>query len=263
MGKNFTMELEVAQEAARALGKIQLERLSPEMRIIRKSAKELVTSVDVECQQALPELLGKKFPYYILSEEKRINEQIDTDYFWIVDPVDGTHNYVAHLPLFGVSIALATKTEFILGVIYMPYLQEMCHALKGNGAFLNGEKISVSPNPHLEKSMITYDNQFHLNQYAFDRYREISQQCFTTRILGSAVYDLCLVSSGRIDARIWNHTKVFDFAAGVVIIREAGGRITDFQGKDVTLESKELIASNGHIHDDLIKIVTGAKTKKG
>ncbi|PWH09908.1 inositol monophosphatase, partial [Bacteroidetes bacterium SCGC AAA795-G10] len=186
------------------------------------------SNVDLECQNISYELLRKDFQYEILSEEKKTQDEIETELFWIIDPVDGTHNYISGLPNFGVSIALASKKEFLLGVIYLPYFDEMYYAVKNQGAFMNGEKIQVSKNNDLEKSMIAFDNQFYLNKKSFDVYKKIVDACFTTRILGSAVYDFCLIASGKVDARVWNNTKVFDFAAGLTILNEAGGKVTDF-----------------------------------
>ena len=191
--------------------------------------------------------------YYL--KKKRIQDDINTDLFWIIDPVDGTHNYISGLPNFGVSIALATKNEFLLGVIYLPYFDEMYYAVKNHGAFMNDEKIQVSKNDDLEKSMITFDNQFYLDKKSFEVYKKIVDGCFTTRILGSAVYDFCLIASGKVDARVWNNTKIFDFAAGLTIVNEAGGKVTDFSGNKITLTSHDILASNSFVHKELLTLI--------
>ena len=199
---NYTKELDVAKSVAKEMGKIQLKNFRKNLKVIRKSPKDFVSNVDLECQNISYELLRKDFQYEILSEEKKTQDEIGTELFWIIDPVDGTHNYISGLPNFGVSIALATKKEFLLGVIYLPYFDEMYYAVKNQGAFMNDEKIQVSKNNDLEKSMITFDNQFYLNKKSFDVYKKIVDSCFTTRILGSAVYDFCLIASGKVDARV-------------------------------------------------------------
>ena len=254
---DYTKELDAAKSVAKEMGKIQLKNFRKNLKVIRKSPKDFVSNVDLECQNIAYELLKKEFKYEILSEEKRIQDDIKTDLFWIIDPVDGTHNYISGLPNFGVSIALATKKEFLLGVIYLPYFDEMYYAVKNHGAFMNDEKIQVSKNNDLEKSMITFDNQFYLNKKSFDVYRKIVDSCFTTRILGSAVYDFCLIASGKIDARIWNNTKVFDFAAGLTIVNEAGGQVTDFSRNEINLNSHDILASNSFVHQELLIRING------
>jgi myo-inositol-1(or 4)-monophosphatase len=252
---NYTKELDIAKSVAKEMGKIQLKNFRKNLKVIRKSPKDFVSNVDLECQNLAYELLKKEFEYEILSEEKRIQDDIKTDLFWIIDPVDGTHNYISGLPNFGVSIALATKNEFLLGVIYLPYFDEMYYAVKNHGAFMNNEKIQVSKNNDLEKSMITFDNQFYLNKKSFDVYKKIVDSCFTTRVLGSAVYDFCLIASGKIDARVWNNTKIFDFAAGLTIVNEAGGKVTDFSGNEITLTSHDILASNSFVHKELLTLI--------
>jgi len=252
---NYTKELDVAKSVAKEMGKIQLKNFRKNLKVIRKSTKDFVSNVDLECQNISYELLQKDFQYEILSEEKKTQDEIGTELFWIIDPVDGTHNYISGLPNFGVSIALATKKEFLLGVIYLPYFDEMYYAVKNQGAFMNDEKIHVSKNNDLEKSMITFDNQFYLNKKSFDVYKKIVDSCFTTRILGSAVYDFCLIASGKVDARIWNNTKVFDFAAGITIVNEAGGSVTDFNGNEINLDTHDILASNSFVHQELLTVI--------
>ena len=254
---NYTKELDVAKLVAKEMGKIQLKNFRKNLKVIRKSPKDFVSNVDLECQNLSYELLRKDFQYEILSEEKKTQDEIETELFWIIDPVDGTHNYISGLPNFGVSIALATKKEFVLGVIYLPYFDEMYHAVKNQGAFMNDEKIQVSKNNDLEKSMITFDNQFYLNKKSFEVYKKIVDNCFTTRILGSAVYDFCLIASGKVDARVWNNTKVFDFAAGITIVNEAGGSVTDFGGNQINLDTHDILASNSFVHQELLSTING------
>ena len=254
---NFEKELSMAKLVAKEMGNIQLKHFRKDLKVIRKSPKDFVSNVDLECQNVSYEILKKEFDYEIISEEKRIQDDITSELFWIIDPVDGTHNYISGLTNFGVSIALASKNEFLLGVIYLPYFDELYHGIKNQGAFMNDKQISVSKNDDLEKSMITYDNQFHLNANSLDVYKRVVDSCFTTRILGSAVYDFCLIASGKIDARIWNNTKIFDFAAGLTIVKEAGGNITEFNGSEVGLDSHSILASNSFVHKKLLSIING------
>jgi acyl-CoA synthetase (AMP-forming)/AMP-acid ligase II/fructose-1,6-bisphosphatase/inositol monophosphatase family enzyme len=252
---SLSRELAAAMDAAKEMGVVQMKKFRKDIHIIRKAPKEFVSEVDMACQQLCQEILTKKFSYPVISEETR-EGQIPEGRCWLVDPMDGTHNFIAGLPEFGISIALVENNQFLLGVIYLPYFDELYHGIHGQGAFLNGEKITVSSNSDLEKSMVTYDNQFHSTPQVLKNYQKVMAACFTTRILGSAVYDLCLVARGLIDARIWNSTKMFDFAAGMVIVQEAGGKVTDFDGKDVHPLTKEVIASNEVVHSRLLQIIS-------
>jgi len=250
-------ELEVAQAAAREAGKIQASLFFKNNQVVRKTPKELVTKVDMQSQQIIEEILQQELSdCKIFTEEKIEQDQYPDDKkFWLVDPLDGTHNYIARLPFYGVSIALVEKNEFLLGVIYLPAFDKLFYAAKGEGAYCNGEKISVSSNNDLSKSMVAYDNQFYLHQQTLENYKKLIQNSFTTRILGSAVYDICLVAAGDIDARIWNKTKIVDIAAGVTILQEAGGAITNFQGAPVGLFPCDVIASNAQVSSQIINIL--------
>ena len=255
--KTFENELNIAKKAAKEAGRIQLELFANKNHTIRKSAKELVSKADIESQKIIESILKGELPgYQSYSEEKRIQEGYSTDKpFWIVDPLDGTHNYIAGLPFFGVSLALVDVNYFYLGVIYLPVFDTLFWALRKEGAYCNGKRIETSKNNDLSKSMITYDNQFYLNPRSLTLYERLIEKSFTTRIFGSAVYYICLVASGKIDARIWNSTKICDIAAGIPLINEARGRITDFQGKPVSLSCGNVIASNGFVHDEILTIL--------
>jgi len=213
--------------------------------------------VDIESQRIIEEILKKSFPQFkIFTEEKIANDDYPLgELFWIVDPLDGTHNYIAGLPFYGISIALADSNSFHLGVIYLPFFDTLFWAVKQQGAYCNDAKIEVSKNKEFSKSMITYDNQFYLSQRGLKIYERLIENAFTTRITGSAVYDLSLIVNGKIDARIWNSTKICDIAAGLVLVTEAGGRMTDFEGEAVNLSCREVIASNGKVHDRVISIL--------
>lgn len=254
---NFVKELNLAKHVAKKIGTIQLDNYGKILKVIRKDPKELVSNIDLECQQLSYDLLGNGSSYPILSEEVRKHNKTETEYSWIVDPLDGSHNYISGLPIFGVSIALVNINETILGIIYLPFFDNLYHAVKGQGSYLNNSNIKVSNNNTLEKSMITYDNIFHSKFGVMDRFNNLTKNAFTMRIFGSAIYDFSLIANGKIDARIWNNTKMYDFAAGSLIVEEAGGLVTDFSGKRITLESKEIVASNVLVHESIINIING------
>ena len=145
----FDKELKVAKSLAREMGKIQLNSFRKDIKVIRKSPKEFVTNIDMECQQLSNEILTKEFNHEIMSEEKIEDSPISSDLFWILDPIDGTHNYISGLPSFGVSIALASKDDFLLGVIYLPYFDELFVGVKSEGSTMNNNPISVSNNTEI------------------------------------------------------------------------------------------------------------------
>lgn len=253
----FEKELNIAKSAVREVGKIQLDLFFTKNHVIRKSVRELVSKADIESQKMLERILKKETPSYrVFTEERNIQKGYPSgELFWIVDPLDGTHNYIAGLPFYGVSIALADLNHFYVGVVYLPFFDSLYWAVKQHGAYCNGEIIKTSENNDFSKSMITYDNQFYLAPKSFESYQRLIERSFTTRIIGSAAYDLCLIAAGKIDARIWNNTKICDIAAGVTLITEAGGRITNFSGNPVNLSPCDAIASNGKVHDEIIAIL--------
>lgn len=248
-------ELKAALAAVAQAGEVLKANFGQKYRVIRKSPREMVSEVDMQAQKSILGILQQGFPEYgIITEEK--TPEIDPEgQNWIIDPLDGTHNYIAGLPFSGISIGLAHGNCFELGVIFFPMEGRLYYGVKGEGSYLNHERIHVSDNPGLSRALVTFDNQFHLNEQSFTYYRRLVERAFTTRILGTATNDLCLTAEGKIDGRIWVNTKICDIAAGIVILTEAGGKITNFDGSACTLESKKVVASNGRIHGEMLAVV--------
>jgi len=249
--------LNVAISAARKAGKITLKYFRKKMIVHEKEARELVTNVDIASEKAIIETIRKTFPSHIIISEE-LGESVGRgEYVWIIDPLDGTHNYVHGQPTYGISIAVARDSDVIIGVIYLPFYDELFYAVKGCGAFTNnGEKISVSSIDDLRNAYILYDPQLHKRFDMFDNLQKLYNKCFTIRIIGSAVYDSCSVACGRAEARIWHKTKTVDVAAGTLLVREAGGKATDFKGRPYKIGMTEVIVSNGKIHDKLVQILS-------
>lgn len=253
-------ELQMAIKAVRKAGVVLKEYSGKDFRILRKSSHELVSEVDLKAQTVILQVLQESgFGYDVVTEEKTNSVQKDGK-CWIIDPLDGTHNYIAGLPFSGVSVALAEGQNFLLGAIYFPGEELLFHALKGGGAFRNGQSLVVSENTELAKAVVNYDNQFHLSEKSFDYYRRLAERAFTTRIFGTATMDLCLIASGKIDGRIFLDAKIPDIAAGYVIVTEAGGRLTNFDGTRCDINSRQVVASNGRIHSELLEVVKGEDT---
>ena len=226
-------------------------------KVIRKSQKELVTEIDLIVQNYLSESLGAINDCDIFYEEdKSQGNKILLKECFIIDPIDATHNLVAGLRFYNLSIGYVKDGVLIFGIIYFPYSKDIYHAYKGEGAYKNLNQISVSKNTVLEKSIIAYDNQFHLDQSAMKNYQKLLESVFTTRILGSANRDACFIAEGVLDARIWNSTKVYDVVAGSIIVNEAGGLVTDFNTQSINLDNiNKVVMSNGGIHQELLELL--------
>jgi myo-inositol-1(or 4)-monophosphatase len=198
--------------------------------IVTKSNRfDLVTEVDKLSEQMIMEFIHECYPAHtILSEESGITEH-NSEYTWVVDPLDGTTNYSHGFPIFGISIALRKAEETILGVVYAPRLDELFYATRGGGAFLNGEKIQVSDCERLDQALLgtgfPYNREKPVNNLAqFNHILPIAQG---VRRPGSAAYDLCCVASGRFDGYWEYHLHPWDVAAGWLIVQESGGRVVD------------------------------------
>ena len=248
---------QACQKIVIAAGEIIETEKKREYKIIRKSRKELVTEIDLIVQSYLSESLATINDCDIFYEEdKNQDSKILLKDCFIIDPIDATHNLVAGLPFYNLSIGYVKDSELIFGIIYFPYSKDIYHAYKGEGAYKNQDQISVSKNTVLEKSIIAYDNQFHLDQSSMINYQKLLESVFTTRILGSANRDACFVAEGILDARVWNSTKVYDIVAGAIIVNEAGGLVTDFNAQHINLDNiNKGVMSNGGIHQELLEVI--------
>jgi len=241
-------------EAIKKAGKVVNEERGKIEEVRMKSYKDFVTSVDLKSEEIIVKTIKERFPEHTIYSEEMGTENKSSEYMWIIDPLDGTHNYMFNIPFFGISIALARGKDVLMGAVYLPAFDELFFAEKGRGAFLNGKPINVAPHK-LPESLVLYDNQFHNHKDMLPNFAKIAEKVFTTRIMGSAVCDLTSVARGYANARIFHKPKLCDFAAGALIVEEAGGKATDFQGNNWNIETKNLIASNGIIHNDLLQIL--------
>ena len=230
-----------------------------------KSMNSFVTYVDKESEKKLVKGLRKILPEAgFITEEETVSKE-NKKYTWIIDPLDGTTNFIHGLPCYCISIGLylspssrGSQGEIILGVIYEPNLKEMFYATKNGGAFLNGKKISVSKTKKLKDSLLvtgfpTYDlsrmgRYLKLFAYFMRRTRGL-------RRMGSAAVDLAYVACGRFEAFYEYSLNPWDVAAGILIVKEAGGKVADFKGGNNFLFGKEIIASNGNTHTEMLKSV--------
>ena len=246
---------ELAVKAAKEAGKTLMDYYGNLHKIIEKSPNNYVTEADLASEKLVIDMIKKNFPdHEIISEEAgKINS---SDHVWHIDPLDGTHNFMHQIPFFGVSIAYAYKGEVQLGVIYCPYVGDLYVAEKGKGAFCNGKKIAVSDKDRVRNFIIIFDGALHKKtDLKFGLLRELVKRCHRIRLLGAAVYQCISVAIGGAEGYIELSTNSWDVAAGLLLIREAGGRVTGFDNKDWKIGTKEFVASNGKHHEEFLDIV--------
>lgn len=216
----------------------------------------LVTEADHASEKAIFDTIRDSFPdHFILSEEAG-EIVMDSEYKWIIDPIDGTINFAHGIPICCVSIGVEHKGEMIMGAVYNPFLKEFFFAEKGGGAFLNEEKIQVSKQNEVIKACLvtgfpyTYIDMPNGPLECFDRF---IRKGIPVRRLGSAAMDLCWVAAGRFDGFYEHKLNAWDSAAGFLLVEEAGGKVTDFNGNKYSPYQPQILATNGNIHDEMIK----------
>jgi myo-inositol-1(or 4)-monophosphatase len=233
---------------------IRNERLNFDLgKVEQKGLNDLVSYVDKETEKIIVERLSKILPEADFITEEGTAARDGKDYTWIIDPLDGTTNFIHGLPIFSVSIGLKYQEEIVLGVVYEINLDECFYAVKGKGAYCNGIPIRVSKAQNLGESLIAtgfpYSAFSRIDDY-LKVLRVFMEKCHGIRRLGSAAVDLCYVACGRFDGFYEYDLKPYDVAAGIIIIQEAGGTVTDFNMGRNYLFGGEVLASNNHIHHE-------------
>ncbi|MCU7693470.1 inositol monophosphatase family protein [Haoranjiania flava] len=217
-----------------------------------------VTEADQAAEKAIINTIKNQFPdHFILSEETGAIPS-HSDYKWIIDPIDGTVNFSQGIPICAVSVGLEYHGEIILGAVYNPLANEFFFAEKDKGAFLNDRRISVSKKAEIEKScFVTGFPYQYLDQQngPLQVFERLIRRGFAVRRLGSAALDLCWTAAGRFEAFYEHLLQPWDTAAGILILTEAGGKCTNLQGGTFDIYQHGLIASNGLVHDELVKII--------
>ena len=255
----MSRELDTAVKAAKAAGEITLRKFGElsSREIVQKEFKDFVTEVDKACEASISSLITAAFPEdSMLCEEGTIAEG-GSGRMWIVDPLDGTLNFIHSFPVFSISIALRDpEGEILCGVVYQPVLRELFTAEKGGGAFLNGKAISVSSRCDTESFLIGTGLPFKEYHY-LDSYvamlKEVIHDSAGIRRAGSAAIDLAYTACGRFDG-FWEYKLYpWDFAAGVLLVREAGGTVTDFEGRADVFLKQSIIAGNATTHPMLLE----------
>ncbi len=220
-----------------------------------KTPRDLVTAADLRSEKIILSALKKNFPgQQILSEESgRTNKT--GDYLWIVDPLDGTTNFFMHNPLWSVSIALAYKGELVLGAVYAPLQKELFHAALGQGAYLNNKRIAVNDSPIKALNAFCHGREIKDIKRMLKYFSYQKQHALDCRQLGSAAIEMAYVASGRLSSIMIPGTWAWDVAAGALLVKEAGGKVTDFQGRDWRIEKRDILAAAPKTHTRILKII--------
>ncbi|MEK6892250.1 MAG: inositol monophosphatase family protein [Nanoarchaeota archaeon] len=248
---------ETALLAAKRAGKVLLKYFGKNQDIEKKLNKSLVSKADLEANKIIINIIKEKFPSHSILSEETGFEDNNSDYKWVIDPIDGTHNFLRGIPIFGVSIALEYQNEVVLGVLHFPILKLTASAEKGKGAFLNGKRLKVSSKADLSYSFILYEFVSATRHKSIEFLKRIAHETLDIRNFGSAIYELLLVASGQCDAYVIFSTNEWDIAAGMLLIQEAGGKITDLRGDDCNPSDGNFIMSNGKIHGSLMQYLHG------
>lgn len=254
--KNF---LEIAKQAALASGEIQMNHLHHEKEVEFKGEINLVTQVDKKCEKEIVSMIHKAFPSHDILAEEGSGVRKNSDYKWIVDPLDGTTNYAHSYPLFCTSIALEYKGAIVVGAVYEPNLKELFLAEKGAGATWNGQKMQVSKTLKLDQALLATGFAYNVKQTQNNNLNHFSNFILNSRAVrrdGVAAVDLCYAAMGRFDGFWELELQPWDLAAGFLMVEEAGGRVSDFRGKPFNIYMKEVLASNSFIHKDMIRILS-------
>jgi len=244
--------LQAAIETAQEAGKILREEFDRPVRITYKGDVDLVTQADKRSEEAIVTRLTKYFPEHSIAAEEGTGHEGGSDFRWHVDPLDGTTNFAHGYPCFSVSIALAQRGALLAGVVYNPFYDELFAAARGGGATLNGKRIYVSKVDALATSLMCTGFPVHkrLANPNIHYYWDFTLRSHGVRRDGSAALDLASVAAGRFDG-FWEFgLKPWDTAAGVLLIEEAGGKVSDFTGDPYELGGPVVLATNGLIHEE-------------
>lgn len=250
----------VASQAAVAAGSILARHVGRPKRVeTKRSAIDLVTEIDRASERLIDRIVRRAYPAFGFFGEEQGERRSKTSYRWIVDPLDGTNNFVHGFPFFGVSIGLEGDGRMLVGVIYDPLRRELFVATKGGGAWLNGRRIHVSPTRALGHSLVStgFSSKFLKQTQPYLRwFQTLQRSSHGVRRMGSTVISLAAVACGRLEGFYERDLWPWDIAAGMLLVQEAGGRVTNLAGAPAVLEEGQLVASNGHIHRAFLRALT-------
>lgn len=246
-------------KASLEAGKILKENFEGNFKISSKDVvSNLVTEIDKKSEDRIIEIIKSDFPGHDIISEEAGSLYQESEFKWIIDPIDGTVNFAHSIPLTCVSIALEKNGEVILGAVFNPISGEFFFSEKGNGAYLNETAISVSKNGDFGKSLLVTGFPYDSSSYKPDPvsvFKKFIMLDIPIRRLGSAALDLCWTACGRFEG-FWEYNlNAWDVAAGYLILTEAGGKVTNFKGEKFSVYGKQILATNGLIHDNMLEVI--------
>jgi myo-inositol-1(or 4)-monophosphatase len=255
--------LSIAIVAAEHAAQIIEDCHKTKVKVRRKEGRDIVSEVDIKAEGEIIKILKSHYPYHNFASEelgKIEGEQGGLEqYDWIIDPLDGTINFVSGLPLFSTSIALQKRGKTLLGVIYNPITKEKYTSIIGRGSFLNGRKLSVSPISEIGNSVFSFMQTSHYDQSEteeiFERVMRLGMVCRGLRLYVSQALELGFIAEGKLEGTICIKSRGYSAASGVLIVKEAGGKVTDIYGKEFNNKSRSLLVTNSKVHNDLLKMI--------
>lgn len=250
--------LKIAIQAVESSGKILIEYFEKlhDFKQKNKNIRDLVTEVDFLSENNIKKIIENDFPEHSINGEETGLMKKESDYCWHIDPIDGTVNYSQGIPLCAVSVGLQYNNEIIASAVFNPFSDELFFASKGSGAFLNGRQIKVSNKINIEDGLYIAAFSSESGKDKKDEYNIFGDLNNKTRgvlRLGSAALALAYLSCGRIDGFWAKHLYPWDIAGGLLLVKEAGGKVTDTSDNEYSFQSKDLVSSNSLIHDELLK----------
>jgi myo-inositol-1(or 4)-monophosphatase len=256
----LSANLNIMEKACKKASKLLIRDFGEveKLQVSKKGPGDFVTNSDKRTEKIIINELSLARPdYSFLAEESGASGK-STEFKWIIDPIDGTTNFLHGVPYFAISIGLEKNKEIICGMIFNPITNEMFYAEKGKGAYLNNSRIRVSSRKNIDECVLltggpilSYKNK----EIFFKEYESVSRKVAATRKFGSSALDLAYLASGRCDGVWERNLNYWDIAAGIIIVKEAGGTVTDFKGGDQYIEERNLLATNSKIDKDLIALL--------
>ena len=261
--KLSSANINVMVKACRKASKILIRDFGEieNLQVSLKGPGDFVTASDKKVEKILIDELQKARPNYSILSEEIGKIDNDLSFKWIIDPIDGTANFLHGIPHFAISIGLEHNKEIICGIIFDPIKDEMFVAEKGNGAYLNNQRIRVSGRSNLKDCMIctggpSYYEEEKDKELAMNEYKKFSSKVFLHVIkMGSASLDMAYVAAGRFDGMWQRNLKHWDIAAGIILVKEAGGFVTDFAGNNDYIENKTILVTNSRINGEMIEVL--------
>ena len=261
--KNHSEFLKFSIEVAKEAGKIQMSHFGNISSLEKKSTNyDLLTEADKQSEDYIIKQISLKYPLHSILSEEWGETNNNSEYKWVIDPLDGTTNFVHNLPIFAVSIGLQQHNRTICAVVYNPAADKCFYAEKDKGAYLNKNKLFVTSSTTLSNSLIAtgfpylHDNRYDLS---FEIFKELYGKTRGIRRLGAAALDLCFVAMGRFDAFYEFELKPWDICAGSLIVSEAGGVVSDWNGLKAPDSGVRILASNNKVHCEIIEVLKSKK----